>query len=111
MKKYKALSFTLPIAILALLVVGLIAFLYTPTVDTPAVILATAIPNDQNSSSSVTSTNYVEVTTENVQVVIANLERAKSYSRLVTIRSFWTGGSSSTNISICVDDDKMLISQ
>ena len=77
-------------------------------VNTPSVVLPDASGGADNSlgsggSSQADSYHRVEVTPQTVQDVIATLSRPDSYYRELTVQTFWSGGSSSTQVQVWVD--------
>lgn len=74
--------------------------------NTPEVILpsSSAEPGDISGSGG-QSQDYqrVEVTTQTVTGVVATLARPTSYYRELTVETFWTGGSSSTQVQVWSD--------
>lgn len=74
---------------------------------TPPVVLPSLQPDDgpgSTSSSSGDPIQLVEVTTDSVQAVIASLDRAASYHRQFSVRTYWPGGSGTTTVYTWVDD-------
>lgn len=75
--------------------------------QTPSVVLPSLQPADgpgSTSSSAVDPIQRVEVTTDTVQAVIASLDRAVSYHRQFSVRTYWSGGSGTTTVYTWVDD-------
>jgi len=96
------------VAIVALMVVAMLASFgrVILAANTPEVIL----PSSSEEPGSVSSPgapeqNYqrVEVTTQTVTGVVATLARPASYYRELTVETFWTGGSSSTQVQVWTD--------
>jgi hypothetical protein len=48
----------------------------------------------------------VEVTTETVQNVIATLSRPEAYTRIVTVTTYWSGGSGTTTVKAAVSGSR-----
>ena len=74
--------------------------------NTPQVILPTpgAGPEDPSGSEGPGQTyQRVEVTTQTVTGVVATLSRPSSYYRELTVETFWTGGSSTSQVQAWVD--------
>ena len=77
-------------------------------VNTPSVVLPDALGGADSSlgsggSSPADSFHRGEVTPQTVQDVIATLSRPDSYYRELTVQTFWSGGSSSTQVQVWVD--------
>lgn len=75
--------------------------------QTPSVVLPSLQPDDGPGGSSSTAGDQiqrVEVTTDTVQAVIASLDRAASYYRQFSVRTFWSGGSGTAAVQTWVDD-------
>lgn len=67
------------------------------------------LPSPGQSSAAETSMpgpERVELTSENVAPVLAELTRAESYSGSVTIEDFWDGGSASTQLQVWVSNGR-----
>ena len=67
------------------------------------------LPSPGQSSAAETSMpgpERVELTSENVTAVLAELTRAESYSGSVTIEDFWDGGSASTQLQVWVSNGR-----
>ena len=94
--------FYIIIALALLAVVGLVFFLAPGrTPDTPAVLLPTAAPTeDVNPGEAAVSDTALAVTPATVQTVLATLKRVESYSRTLTVRDFYSGGSRSRSIAV-----------
>ena len=92
------------ILLLALVAVAAMAFLLTPgrAPDTPPVLLPTPVVTDTTPDNTEAPDAYtpLEVTPETVQTVIATLLRIDSYSRTLSVRDFWSGGSRSRSIQV-----------
>lgn len=96
------------VAIVALMVVAMLASFGRVifAANTPEVVLPSSSEGpDAPSSSSDLGHNYqrVEVTTQTVTGVVATLARPGSYYREVTVETFWTGGSSSSQVQVWTD--------
>jgi len=75
----------------------LCAFFFTPGADTPDIQLADPAPgtgNGDDLTAESPAAPVVEITTENVQAVIATLTRIESYSREIRQTRYWDGGQS-----------------
>lgn len=75
--------------------------------QTPSVVLPSLQPDDgpgSTSSSAGDPIQRVEVTTDTVQAVIASLDRATSYHRQFSVRTYWPGGSGTTTVYTWGDD-------
>jgi outer membrane lipoprotein-sorting protein len=97
---------TVLIVIFALIAAVIILNGQRNAMDTPSVILPSPIggsdsPSGQESDNPGTG-RKAEVTVETVQAVLGTLIRADSYSRSVSIESFWSGGSSKSDIDVWV---------
>lgn len=53
--------------------------------------------------------NELTLTTSNVQAVLAELSRAESYSAVVKIEDFWSGGSSTQELQVWASGDSVRI--
>ena len=83
-------------AILVVALVLLFAFFFAPGAQTPDVILADPIPapGEGDGLTGGPAAIGVEITPENVQAVIATLQRATAYSREVRQTRYWNDGAS-----------------
>lgn len=114
MKKRRGLLYILIFLTVAVLV--LLVFFLSPSasVDTPAIVLPDTSVNPVSETDSVPENEgrVIAVTPGTVQAAISTLSRAGSYSRTITVESFWSGGSSSRTIGVWVNgsDAKFLIS-
>ena len=84
-------------------VIGVMLFTFfwgydSDTVQLPETVESAQPPGNAGNAPS----NSVEVTTDNVQAVIATIPRPETYSRDVMIESFWNGGRAVYNISATV---------
>ncbi len=111
MRRGKSSPLILPALAIAVLVIVVAVFVYEPQVETPAVILPTASITDMGGGSGTLedSLEYATVTSENVQAVLATLNRVQSYSRTVVIEDFWQSGSSVSELEVYVDGDSALV--
>lgn len=79
------------------------------TMNTPEVVLpsSSAGPGDPSGSSSGGGELYqpVQVAPDTVREVVATLARPASYYRELTVETFWSGGSSSTQVQVWSDGD------
>ena len=96
------------VAIVALIVVAMLASFGRVffAANTPDVILPSSSEGPNSTlSPSTQGHNYqrVEVTTQTVTGVVATLARPSSYYRELTVETFWTGGSSSTQVQVWTD--------
>ena len=76
------------------------------TLRTPEVVLPSSSAGTGSiSGSSDPGQNYqrVEVTTETVAGVVATLSRPASYYRELTVETFWSGGSSASQVQVWTD--------
>lgn len=96
------------IAIVALIVAAMLASFGRVifAANTPDVILPSSSgnplgPSDPNSQEH--SYQRVEVTPQTVTEVVATLARPASFYRELTVETFWTGGSSSTQVQVWTD--------
>lgn len=113
MKKRGAFFYIL--ILLALFTLGALIYFLAPgnEPETPAVLLpaiATPSPGGEGSNSGFVGGEMICVDRETVQTVIAMQKRINSYSRSLTVSSFWTGGSSTSEISTWVRGDDMRVS-
>ena len=98
----RGIFFYVLIALAVLALAGLIwALAPGKTPETPAVVLSlppapdsSALPSGEDPARDA----VIDITTETVQTAISTLRRAEGYSRRLTVQSFWTGGSSTTEI-------------
>ena len=75
--------------------------------NTPEVILPSSSADPGDISAAGTEEQdfqRVEVTTQTVTGVVATLERPSSYYRELTVETFWSGGSATTQVQIWADD-------
>jgi len=103
--KNRAAFFYIIIILALLTVAGLIFFLAPGNdPDTPAVLLPTPVPTDAaaETTDSDAEAGILAVTPETVQTVIATLQRPGSYSRRLSVRDYWSGGSRSRSIDVWV---------
>ncbi len=108
----KASRRTLLYALIVLLAAGLVYLVFrlspNASVDTAAVILPTpAAGIDDSPGGAVGAENRViSVTPETVQAAVGMLSRAGSYSRMIMVETFWTGGSAVRNINVSVNGER-----
>ncbi len=91
--------------VLTAAVIAFALFFMGRSVETTPVTL----PSPGQSSAAETSMpgpERVELTSENVAAVLAELTRAESYSGSVTIEDFWDGGSASTQLQVWVSNGR-----
>lgn len=50
------------------------------------------------------SRNLVDITPQTVKTAIATLKRPSRYIRTLTVKNFWSGGSNSATVTVCVCD-------
>ncbi len=102
MKKQGVFFPALVVLAAAALVVLIVLLFPGNTPDTPEVRLSDASASDAPDGDSTAggSAALVEVSPETVQTVVAQLTRAGSYSRTLTVRSFWASGSVTTEIRV-----------
>lgn len=91
--------------ILALAALGGLVLLLAPGAepDVPAVVLPSAAPTGAGSDavpSSIMADILITVRPDTVQAAVATLDRADSYSRILQVRDFWTGGSRDRTIAV-----------
>lgn len=96
------------IAIVALIAVAMAASFGRSlfALNTPRVVLPSSSAEGPDSSGSGSQTELyqrVEVTPQTVVGVVATLARPDSYYRELTVESFWTEGSSSTQVQVWAD--------
>ena len=105
MRKRTRLFIILLLVLTAAVIVYALFFMGRGT-ETPGVSLPD--PDQTGSSQPSANTGYTELilTPDNVQAAIAELSRAESYSATVTIEDFWSGGSSSQELQVWVDNDR-----
>ena len=76
--------------------------------ETPAVSLPSPGANEAMESGA-PEAQRVELTPDNVQAVLAELERAEVYSCTVTVEDYWTGGSSRNELQVWVSSGRVRI--
>lgn len=86
------------------ILVVLVFFLYDISGKTPAVTLPTPIASNSAASprpgdNTGVDGKKLEVTADNVQSVVATMNRQESYSENITVTSFWSGGKAEYKIS------------
>ncbi|HHU22911.1 MAG TPA: hypothetical protein GXZ52_05770 [Clostridiales bacterium] len=104
------------VAVLAVAVLALLVSRYGRSIDsdTPAVVLPSAVVGenmDQEPDDQEGSAQKAEVTPKTVQAVLATLSRADSYSRSITVESFYEGGGSKTEVNVWVRGDSVRITE
>ena len=111
MKKKRSRLFAILIIVFAAAVVGFSLLVRGGGSDTASVSLPSAAPESARPGAAGETDSPVraEVTAGTVQAVVARLSRAESYSRTVTIETFWNGGSGSETLSQWVDGGSTLI--
>lgn len=113
MKKAKISLYIL--TAIALAAVAWLVFYFAPMaqVDTAPVVLPTVVPEQSGSTDENSGGNSAHqelaVTRENVKTIIASLDRADSYHRLLTSESFWESGSSVTQTEVWVRGESVRI--
>lgn len=83
-------------------------------VDAPEIALPSApvsSSSDDVSGGSKKDLPRAEITTATVQAAISTLSRPSSYSRQLTVESFWDGGSSRSDISVWIKGDNIRIAE
>lgn len=103
--KGKSLFFYILI-FLALAAVAVLMFVLAPSGDVPVepVGLPTPTATLPGGSQIVRDPpSVIAVDSDTVQTVIATLERAESYSRSLTVSTFWSGGSASRSVEVWKD--------
>jgi len=81
-------------AILVIVLILLFAFFFLPGADPPRVQLADPVPGGAGQGSVESPAIGVEITPENVQAVIATLQRTDTYARTIIQTHYWDGGQS-----------------
>lgn len=111
MKSKRTRTFVIVILLLSAAVVFYALVLRDPSVDTPPVVLPTAMPTGLPGGDGPSGENVLpaEVTPETVQAVIATLSRAGSYSRTITTVDYWKNGSAETVLSVWAHNGNMRI--
>ncbi|MGI5935205.1 MAG: hypothetical protein ACOX7I_00115 [Oscillospiraceae bacterium] len=102
--------------VLAAAVLVLIMSRYGRSIDaaTPAVVLPSAVVGenmDQQPDGQGGGAQRAEVTPETVQAVLATISRADSYSRSLTVESFYEGGSSKIALNVWVRGGSVRITE
>lgn len=97
--------------LLALAALGATVFFLAPgnTPDTPPVVLA-PLPSADTSAGPPTDapdSHIITVSPDTVQTVISTLSRADSYSRTLTVQSFWNGGSATKEIDVWAQGENL----
>lgn len=102
MKKRGIFFYLLIAAVIVVIAFLLIVLAPGAAVDTPAVVLAEPAATEAAGGEGPGGGNVrtVEVSPDTVQAVIATLSRVESYSRTMTVESFWNGGSSVREIQV-----------
>lgn len=105
MKKRGAFFYIL--ILLAFLTLGALIYFLAPgnAPETPAVLLPampTPVSGGEESDTGYVGGELITLDCDSVQTVIAMQKRVDSYSRSLTVQSFWSGGSSSSEISTWV---------
>lgn len=90
---------------LAILGIAILLFFLLPgsASNTVPVVLPTATPDlhgDAGDGNADSETQIVSINADNVCIVLQTLSRADSYSRLLTVENFWSGGSSRQTIDV-----------
>jgi outer membrane lipoprotein-sorting protein len=96
-KNKRTKTFLIVIALLAVAVVLYALLGPGGGVDTPPVVLPTALggaPSPEGGDSQGSTAALAEVKPSTVQAVVERLSRAESYSRTVTVTDYWQGGES-----------------
>ncbi len=108
MKKRTRLLIILLLALTAAVIIYALFFM-GQGVETSHVALPT--PGESGGVEATPAPGYdlAELTTENVQSVLAELNRAESYSCTVTIEDFWDGGSSTSELQVWVSGGRTRI--
>lgn len=105
MKKRQTLLYII-LAIVLAAIVWLIFFILPSSDPAPVpIVLPTQTPDDSAQLSTPQpepTEQALVVTADTVQAVLETLRRADSYSRSLTVESFWSGGSSSQTIEVAV---------
>ena len=101
MKSGRKIVYVLAALAAAAVIVLIIRFAPSGSVDTPAVILptqpaATEAPPEETGGAGDT----LEITPATVQTAVSLLTRADSYSRTLTVERLWDGGSETREISV-----------
>lgn len=110
MKTKRSRVFIIIILLLAVAVVLYAILLRDPSVDTPSVILPTAMPTaGPGGPDGGGDVLRADVTPETVQAVVAELRRANSYSRRVTIEDYWEGGGAESELIVWVHNGSVRI--
>lgn len=88
-------------AILLIAAAAILAAILLPDAGgTAEVTLPSPSPGGSAASAESNMAEFVTVSADNVQAVLAGLERAENYSRVLSVERFWSGGSSSEQISV-----------
>ena len=108
MRKRTKLFIILLLVLTAAVIVYALFFMGRST-ETPGVSLPD--PDQTGSAQPSADTGYTELTLtpENVQAAIKELSRAESYSATVTVEDFWSGGSSSQELQVWVDGERIRV--
>ena len=104
--KKRGAFFSVLVALSLAALAGLVALLAPGAApDTPPVSLAeppAVTPDAATGPEDGAEDRTLEVNAATVQTVVALLRRAESYSRVLTVQSYWTGGSSETEYEVHV---------
>lgn len=97
---------------LALAAVAVLIFALAPSGNVPVEPVGlpspTARPDDSDQPLR-DPASVIAVDTDTVQTAIATLERAESYSRTLTVSTFWSGGSASRSVEVWKDHNNVRI--
>ena len=100
---------------LAFLAIGALIYLLAPgnEPETPAVLLPPAAAPEQDSGNAPGGETLprIEVTPDTVQTVIGTLRRADSYSRSLTLETFWSGGKRTRLLDVWAQGDCFRIAE
>ena len=97
------------VAAAAVIIVCFVLFRRESSGQDIVVSLPTAEPVESSPAESPQGDNFADITPDTVQAAISTLSRAQSYSRTVTVKYYWPGGESSTELYSWVDGERTRI--
>ncbi len=108
MKMRRIALYFLMAAIAAALVWLVFIFVPSSSVETPPVVLPTPAISDSSSEESTLPDDddpVISITPDTVQAAIRTLTKADSYSRILSVSNYWSGGSSQQQINVWVQGE------
>lgn len=116
MRRRQTILYILTAIVLGMVVWIVFSFFPSSQVNTVPVVLPTAPADegdDEKDKPQDISELEVSISVDNVQIALETVARADNYSRILTVESFWSGGSSSQTIDVAARSGnvKMIISR